>query len=123
LASDLLTRLDMYQKLANLDDVDEIETIAVEFRDRFGELPEEVENLLYAVRIKILGSGTGIGAITTERNEIVITPFEGMRFEREKLDRMYFVGVSTGRFQIRIDTHQPGTDWRETLEKVVKGIV
>ena len=120
--TDLLTRLDMYQKLANLDNAGEIEKIATEFRDRFGEMPEEVENLLYAVRIKILGSGTGIGAITTEKNDIVITPFEGMRFERDKLDQLYFVGVSTGRFQIRIDTRQPGTDWRETLEKVVKGI-
>jgi transcription-repair coupling factor (superfamily II helicase) len=119
----MLTRLDMYQKLADLDDIDGIETIAAEFRDRFGEPPEEVENLLYAVRIKILGSGTGIGAITTERNEIVLTPFEGMRFEREKLDRMCFAGVSTGRFQVRIDTRQPGTKWRETLEKVVRGIV
>jgi transcription-repair coupling factor (superfamily II helicase) len=113
----------MYQKLADLDEVGGIETITAEFRDRFGELPEEVENLLYAVRIKILGSGTGIGAITTERNDIVITPFEGMRFEREKLDKLYFVGVSTGRFQVRIDTRQPGTNWRETLEKVVRGIV
>ena len=121
--TDLLTRLDMYQKLANLDDADEVETIASEFRDRFGELPEEVENLLYAVRIKILGSGTGIGAITSERKEIVITPFEGMQFERQKLDQLYFAGVSTGRFQIRIDTRQPGTNWREMLEKVVKGIV
>ncbi len=121
--TDLLTRLDMYQKLADLDNPEQVETITAEFRDRFGEPPEEVENLLYAVKIKILASGTGIGAISTERGEIVMTPFEGMRFEREKLDRLYIVGVSTGRFQVRIDTRIPGSDWREMLERVVKGIV
>jgi transcription-repair coupling factor (superfamily II helicase) len=120
--TDLLTRLDLYQKLADLDDPGDVEKMAAEFKDRFGELPEEVNNLLYAVRLKIMGSGTGIGAITTERTEIVITPFEGMRFEREKLDRMYLEGVSTGRFQVRIDTRRLGGKWRQVLEDVVKNI-
>ncbi|MBN2239417.1 MAG: transcription-repair coupling factor [Dehalococcoidales bacterium] len=120
--TDLLTRLDMYQKLADLEKEDQLEVVATEFRDRFGQPPEEVKNLLYAIRLKIRASGTGIGAIATERTDIVVTPFEGIRFEREKLDRLYLEGVSPGRFQIRINLRQLRDRWREVLESVIEGI-
>lgn len=52
--SDLTVRLGLYRRLAMLEEQDEIENFAAELIDRFGSLPEEVDNLLAVVGIKVL---------------------------------------------------------------------
>ena len=49
---DLDVRLGLYRRLARLEDRAEIEAYAAELIDRFGPLPEEVDNLLRIVAIK-----------------------------------------------------------------------
>jgi len=43
-----------------------------ELRDRFGSLPEAAENLLYLLRLRILGWEGEIEAISTDRGRIII---------------------------------------------------
>jgi transcription-repair coupling factor (superfamily II helicase) len=50
--ADLSVRLGLYRRLSGLVDATEIESFAAELIDRFGPLPEEVENLLQIVTIK-----------------------------------------------------------------------
>jgi len=52
--SDLNLRLGLYRRLAHLADGAEIEAFAAELIDRFGALPDEVENLMQTVAIKQL---------------------------------------------------------------------
>ncbi len=52
--ADLDVRLGLYRRLAHLADEAEIDAFAAELIDRFGALPEEVENLLAIVTIKRL---------------------------------------------------------------------
>jgi transcription-repair coupling factor (superfamily II helicase) len=52
--ADLNVRLGLYRRLAALVDRAEIDAFAAELIDRFGPLPEEVENLLQIVAIKKL---------------------------------------------------------------------
>ena len=52
--SDLQLRLNLYKRLADLSEDQEIEAFAAELIDRFGPLPDEVEHLLSLVRIKAL---------------------------------------------------------------------
>ena len=49
--ADTNTRLEIYQNLTKLEKTEQIEEVNKEFIDRFGILPVEVENLLYAIRI------------------------------------------------------------------------
>lgn len=51
---DLGVRMSLYRRLNDLDEKDEIEGFAAEMIDRFGDLPEEVENLLEILQIKML---------------------------------------------------------------------
>lgn len=51
---DLQARLDLYRRLAHIDTEQDIEAIAAEMIDRFGELPPEVDNLFDVVAIKRL---------------------------------------------------------------------
>ncbi len=52
--SDLDVRLGLYRRLAQLEQRQDIEAFAAELIDRFGPLPEEVENLLEIMTIKQL---------------------------------------------------------------------
>ena len=51
---DLTLRMNLYRRLAELEDAGEIDAFAAELIDRFGPLPEEVDHLLKIVFIKAL---------------------------------------------------------------------
>jgi len=57
---DLNLRLSIYRRIAELKDKNEIEGFAAELIDRFGKLPQDVENLLKLVEIKQLCRKVGI---------------------------------------------------------------
>ncbi len=52
-------RLDVYRRLYRAADAQELRSMRTELRDRFGEYPEEVENLLQAVELKIAAHSIG----------------------------------------------------------------
>ena len=117
--SDLETRLGLYQKLVKVEEVEQLEPLAQEFLDRFGALPEEVQNLLYAVRIKLLAAGAGIESITTEHGQIVIRRFEGLPFDRQKPEPVIKDGVRVGHTQISLNLRRLGKEWKEVLEDIL----
>ena len=61
--ADLSVRLGLYRRLSQLVDPAEIEAFAAELIDRFGPLPEEVENLLEVIAIKRLCRQAGVEKI------------------------------------------------------------
>lgn len=60
---DLSIRMGLYRRLSELQTKDEIEVFAAELIDRFGDIPEEVENLLETVEIKQLAKQAGISHV------------------------------------------------------------
>jgi transcription-repair coupling factor (superfamily II helicase) len=65
-------RLRLYRRIADLRDESEIDAIASEFNDRFGMLPEMVQNLLYQMRIKLRAEEIGLASISLENGQIVL---------------------------------------------------
>ncbi len=117
--SDLNTRLSLYQSLAKLEGVKQVEALAQEFSDRFGTPPMEVENLLYALRIKILASKAGIESVSTEDRQIVLRLLDGLQFDKEKLEPILGDGIKVGISQIRLNPKRLGSEWQGVLEEVV----
>ncbi|MGB2826861.1 MAG: TRCF domain-containing protein, partial [Dehalococcoidales bacterium] len=117
---DLETRLGMYQKLVKVEEVGQIEPLAQEFLDRFGALPGEVQNLLYAVRVKLLAAQAGIESVTTEHGQVIIRRFEGLPFDRQKLEPVIKDGVRVGHTQISLNLRRLGKEWRGVLGEVIK---
>jgi transcription-repair coupling factor (superfamily II helicase) len=64
--------LRLYRRIADLRDETEIDALASEFQDRFGELPEMVENLFYQMRVKLRAEQAGLSAINWEGGQIVL---------------------------------------------------
>ena len=65
-------RLRLYRRMADLRDESEIDALANEFSDRFGELPEMVQNLFYQMRVKLRAEKVGLAAIGMETGQIVL---------------------------------------------------
>jgi transcription-repair coupling factor (superfamily II helicase) len=65
-------RLRLYRRIADLRDESEINAIASEFNDRFGFLPETVQNLLYQMRIKLYAEEIGLASISMENGQILL---------------------------------------------------
>ncbi len=65
-------RLRLYRRIADLRDESEIDALVSEFNDRFGTLPEMVQNLLYQMRIKLYAEEIGLASISMENGQIVL---------------------------------------------------
>jgi transcription-repair coupling factor (superfamily II helicase) len=64
--------LRLYRRIADLRDESEIDAVALEFNDRFGLLPETVQNLLYQMRIKLRAEEIGLASISMENGQILL---------------------------------------------------
>jgi transcription-repair coupling factor (superfamily II helicase) len=116
--ADVDTRLSLYQHLAKLDRVEQVAEMAQEFSDRFGTLPMEVQNLLYAIKIKILAAKAGIESISTEDGQIILRLFEGIRFTPHQRQISLPDGVKIGTSQLGIN-YKKMKGWQETLEDLL----
>jgi transcription-repair coupling factor (superfamily II helicase) len=65
-------RLRLYRRIADLRDETEIDALASEFKDRFGPLPEMVENLFYQMRVKLRAEAASLSAISWESGQVVL---------------------------------------------------
>jgi transcription-repair coupling factor (superfamily II helicase) len=65
-------RLRLYRRIADLRDETEVDALASEFGDRFGKLPEMVENLFYQMRVKLRAERVGLSSISWESGQIVL---------------------------------------------------
>jgi len=66
-------RLDVYRRLYRAVDAQEVRSMRTELRDRFGEYPEEVENLLQAVELKIAAHSIGFVKVELNGNNLILT--------------------------------------------------
>ncbi len=91
--ADLAVRLGLYRRIGTLTSRDEIEALAAELIDRFGKLPQEVENLLEIVAIKVLCKSAGVekvdagpkGAVLSFRNNTFSNPAGLVQFISRQL--------------------------------------
>jgi transcription-repair coupling factor (superfamily II helicase) len=113
----LNTRLSLYHRLARVEHIEEVGDIAKEFEDRFGRLPEPVENLLYIVEIKVLAIRAKVSSISTQGRQIVLKP----RTDSRQLTAVSSVGapVKIGPTQIKLDTRLLGDRWKAVLEEML----
>lgn len=76
---DLSVRLGLYRRIATLKNDADVEAMRVELVDRFGSLPQEVQNLLDVVVIKKLSREVGVERVETGPKGMVLQ-FRGNKF-------------------------------------------
>jgi len=117
---DLSTRLSLYLRLAKVSLPGELDELKSELEDRFGTLPAEVEDLLYMVRLKLLGSMAGIEAISPDDGQIVLRLGAGAKFDRVSLQNTFGDRLRIGTNQLRLGMKQAGEEWKGLLEQVLR---
>jgi transcription-repair coupling factor (superfamily II helicase) len=119
--SNLNTRLSLYHRLAKVEHIEEVEDMAQEFQDRFGPLPQPVDNLLYMVKIKVLAMRAKVSSVSTQGRQIVIKPQETVIASQAKQSpvKSYDGAVKIGATQIKLDTSLLGDRWTEVLEEIL----
>ena len=127
--ADLTTRLGLYQRLVKSENDEQVEALKQEMEDRFGEMPAEVKNLLYALKIKVVAARAGIESIATEKGDIVLRLLEGRRCDKQQLESSLAElppslrdGVRVGLTRLRLNLRLVGREWREVLEVVLRGV-
>ena len=118
--ADLNVRMELYRRLANLVDADEVEGFAAELIDRFGKLPDEVENLLSVVAIKADCRTANIERVDAGPKGAVIS-FRNNDF-RNVAGLMDYVAKGAGTIKVRPDQKLVLIrNWEETPKRV-KGV-
>lgn len=64
-------RLSLYSKLNEVENEDELQNYRKELVDRFGELPDEAEDLLTSIRIKWIAANMGLEKIVMKNGKFV----------------------------------------------------
>src|SRR5205807_2158715 len=98
---DLQLRLGLYRRLADLSETQEIDAFGAELIDRFGPLPEEVEQLLKIVYIKSLCRKANVEKVEAGPKGIVIS-FRANRFVNPA-GLVRFIGAEGSLAKIRPD--------------------
>ncbi len=65
-------RLRLYRRLVTFRSEEEIDALAEEFADRFGPLPEGVQNLFFQMRVKLRAEAAGLASVSVESDQIVL---------------------------------------------------
>ena len=99
--ADLSVRLGLYRRIAALADTRESEAFAAELIDRFGKLPDEVENLLQIIAIKRLCREAGVERVEAGPKGAVIT-LRGNRFANPA-GLVELIQSQVGRLRLRPD--------------------
>ena len=114
--TDQALRLKLYRRLADIKDETALAAIEMEFEDRFGPLPEQVRNLIFQIKIKLLAARGGLSSVAFEGRQIVLRyPSLPDGIDSRNLPELGR-GVMAGKNAYRIHFTDPETEpWREIL--------
>ena len=64
-------RLSLYQELDNLKNTEELDTYALQLKDRFGPIPKEVKELLFSFQLRWLAQELGLERLVIKSTKLV----------------------------------------------------
>ncbi|MEU6851319.1 transcription-repair coupling factor [Actinacidiphila alni] len=82
-------RLQAYRSIAAANTADDIAAVREELVDRYGKLPEPVENLLLVAGLRMLARKVGVGDITLQGANVRFGPVELRESQELRLNRLY----------------------------------
>ncbi len=86
---DLEQRLYMYRKMAGVQTEEDIAQIEAELRDRYGEPPQPVQNILSVLRIRVRAHKAKVIAITHDRQTVTVRCAMNLNLSNAALIRLY----------------------------------
>lgn len=69
---EMALRLQLYRRIGGIQQLSDVDTLRSELRDRFGELPNAVEGLLYQIQVKLLATAINATHVMKPREVIQV---------------------------------------------------
>ncbi len=117
---DRTVRLALYRRAANIIKSSEINDLRAEFKDRFGSMPETVENLLLQLELKLLAEQAGLESIFTQYGKITLGYPEGKALPQPW---EFDMKVRFGDSSIWLPFNERDDGWVQKLISVLEGLI
>ena len=117
---DRSVRLALYRRAANILKSSEINDLKAEFKDRFGSLPETVENLLLQLELKLLAEKAGLESIFIQYGKLTLGYPEGKALPQPW---EFDMKVRFGDSSIWLPFNEKEEDWVQKLISVLDGLI
>ncbi|HEY4693403.1 MAG TPA: transcription-repair coupling factor [Bellilinea sp.] len=112
-------RLGLYRRISNIEDYAELDALASEFEDRFGGLPEQLKNLFFQIRVKIMAEDAGLASVSNEGDQMVLRyPPLPEGAAARNLPNVGF-GSRPGKNAYWMPFHESDPDWRDRLTAIL----
>lgn len=82
-------RLQAYRSIAAVNSEEDVKAVREELTDRYGKLPEPVENLLLVAGLRLLARRLGVSDITLQGGNVRFSPVELRESQELRLNRLY----------------------------------
>lgn len=115
-------RLGIYRRMAGLTTIEETEQVARELEDRFGGLPEEAENLIYLLRLKVLATAAGVATVSAEDGNLVIGLGTVAEVKRRRAAGRLPEGARVVDHRLRLPASLRDQDWQGKLEDTLRSM-
>lgn len=114
-------RIQLYRRLAELEDPDSIDEMAAELTDRFGTLPAAVQGLLFQLRVKLLAQAANATALSNENGQISIRLPYLATIDRQRLQAELGAHVRVSRTAVWLPHETVGQiEWQASLIAVLE---
>jgi len=117
-------RLRLYRRMAQLATLEEVDAFAEEMADRFGAIPDAVDNLLYQLRLKVLAGTAGVESIAVEDGKLAVRCTRLEQTNRVALQRRLGRNVRVSRRAVWVShAGVPEQEWRVLLVQALEALV
>jgi transcription-repair coupling factor (superfamily II helicase) len=113
-------RLDAYRQLAAAEDEGELDQVLRSLRDRYGEPPKQLDNLVYSLRVKLLAQRLQLRGVVTDGHDVVLRVDPDRLLDTEQLERQF-----SGRLRVRPNRlllRRQGEGWRAELVRLLEAM-
>ncbi|MCZ7662334.1 MAG: helicase-related protein [Thermoleophilia bacterium] len=117
-------KVDLHRRIAAARTREELAQLRDELRDRFGELPEPVDNLIFLGEVRVALQILGADSLTARQQKLSLTGLELPKGSRELLrgrNARYAYAPAVGRFSVAYRGEE--ADVRAVVEQVLGDIL
>ena len=98
-------KLDVYKRIAAIENEEEMEDMTEELLDRFGDIPKKVEKLLKVAALKTMAHAAYVTSVEQKGVRFVFTMYERARVAPQRIPEL--IESFQGDLSIRTDTQAP----------------
>ena len=118
------TRMAMYQRVARAKTLAEVDDLPREFMDRFGKvLPDELHNLLYSVRVRIMARDAGVESVVKRNDRVTLKLVDEAGGARHALERALGNNTTVGNQQVHLPLAGHDVPWAQALLEILARLV